>query len=60
MGDNAKSNPSVRRDQKENSSINTSRGRSGGDVGSPSQDRGGRERNVGHGNAEEHSRVAKK
>ncbi len=59
MGDNAKRNPSVRQTQKENPSYNRSRGRDSGDIGTTSQDKGGRERNVGHGKAEEHSKVPK-
>ena len=57
MGKSADKNPSVRKQQKENPSVNQSRGRTASDTGTPKA--ADRERNVGHKNAEEHNRTPK-
>jgi hypothetical protein len=54
MGKNAKRNPSVQKQQKNNPSHNKAQGRKSGNAGAPKQ--AVREKNVGHKKAEEHNK----
>jgi len=57
MGRNSKNNPNVQKQQKNNPSSNRASGRRSGQPAEskPAQ----RQKNVGHGNSEEHSRTPK-